>query len=126
VPGPGRRILLVDDDARVREMLREVITTLGYEVGVAERGDVGLTRFKEHPVDLVITDQMMPGMSGLQLAAEIRVLAPTVPIVLLTGYATEAAAGEARRLGVKILSKPVGAPALADALNAALGRQPTT
>jgi CheY-like chemotaxis protein len=121
---PGRRILLVDDDARVREMLREVITTLGYEVGVAERGDVGLTRFKEHPVDLVVTDQMMPGMSGLQLAAEIRVLAPTVPIVLLTGYATEAAASEARRLGVTILSKPVGAPALADALNAALGRQP--
>jgi two-component system, NtrC family, response regulator HydG len=121
VPTPKRRILLIDDDARVREMLRDVITAFGYDVDVAEEGQTGHSKFKQQQIDLVITDLMMPGVNGLQLAAELRILHPTVPIILLTGFATAAAAAEARRLGLTILSKPIGGPALKAAIAAAIG-----
>lgn len=117
---PKRRILLIDDDARVREMLQELITGFGYDVDVAEDGQAGLNKFKQQPVDLVITDLMMPRVNGLQLAAELRVLHPSVPIILVTGFATDAAAQEARRLGLRMVSKPVGATLLKAAIAAAI------
>lgn len=117
---PRRRILLVDDDTRVREMLRDVITSFGYDVEVAADGRAGLAKFELHPVDVVLTDFMMPGMTGLELAAHVRVIRPTVPVILLTGFATAAVVEEARRLGVTLMSKPIGTLALKAELAAAL------
>ena len=101
-------------------MLQELITGFGYDVDVAEDGQAGLNKFKQQPVDLVITDLMMPRVNGLQLAAELRVLHPSVPIILVTGFATDAAAQEARRLGLRMVSKPVGATLLKAAIAAAI------
>lgn len=112
---------MIDDDARVREMLRDVVTAFGYEVDVADDGRTGLTKFRQRPADVVITDLMMPGLDGLQVAAELRVSHPTVPIILITGLAGDAAVQEARRLGLTIVYKPIGVPALQAAINAALG-----
>ena len=120
MPAPKRRILLIDDDARVREMLRDVIRTFGYDVDIAEGGRTGLMKFNQDPVDLVITDVMMPGVSGLQLAAELRALHPTLPIILLTGLVTGVAVQEAHRLGLTILFKPIRVPALKAAIEAAI------
>ena len=117
---PRRRILLVDDDARVREMLRDVIVSFGYDVEVAEDGRAGLAKFVLHPVDAVVTDHMMPGMTGIELAAHVRVVRPAVPVVLLTGFATAAVVEEARRLRVTLMSKPIGTLALKAELAAAL------
>lgn len=118
---PKRRILLVDDDVRVREMFRDVILAFGYDVDVAGDGRGGLDKFKEQPVDVVVTDFMMPGITGLELAAQVRLTHPVVPIILLTGFASAGVVEEARRLHATLMSKPVGALALKAALAAALG-----
>jgi len=107
-----RRILLVDDDARVREMFRDVMMAFGYDVEVAGDGRAGIDKFKEQPVDVVVTDFMMPGITGLELAAEVRVTHPVVPIIVLTGFASAGVLEEARRLRATLMSKPIGAPAL--------------
>jgi len=95
----SRRILVIDDDARVLEMLREVVTYLGYDVDVRQDGRTALTKFHDRPADVVITDLMMPGLDGLQIAAELRVLQPSIPIILVTGFAGEASIHAAQRLG---------------------------
>jgi CheY-like chemotaxis protein len=118
---PKPRILIVDDDARVRDMLRDVMATFGYDVDVAEDGRAGVEKFRERPVDVVVTDFMMPGITGLELAVHVRVIDPAVPIILLTGFATPAVLEEARRLRVTLLSKPIGTLALKAAIGAALG-----
>jgi len=118
---PKPRILLVDDDARVRDMLRDVMATFGYDVDVAGDGRTGVEKFREQPIDVIVTDFMMPGITGLDLAAQVRVVDPAMPIILLTGLATLAVLEEARRLRVTVLSKPIGTLALRAALDAALG-----
>jgi len=118
---PKPRILLVDDDARVRDMLRDVMATFGYDVDVAGDGRAGMEKFREQPADVIVSDFMMPGITGLELAAQVRVVDPAVPIILLTGLATSAVLEEARRLRVTALSKPIGTLALKAALGAALG-----
>ena len=112
---------MIDDDARVREMLRDVMTAFGYEVDVADDGRAGLIKFRQRPADVVITDLMMPGLDGLQVAAELRVSHPTVPIILITGFAGDAAVNEAHRLGLTIVYKPIAVPALKAVINAVLG-----
>jgi two-component system C4-dicarboxylate transport response regulator DctD len=69
---------------------------------------------------VVITDLMMPGLDGLQVAAELRVLQPRIPIILVTGFAGEASIHEAQRLGLRIVEKPIGVAALKAAIDAAL------
>ena len=113
--------MLIDDDARVREMLREVMTAFGCEVDVAADGRTGLTKFQQRSADVVITDLLMPGLNGLQVAAELRVLHSTVPIILITGFADDAAVHEARRLGLRVVYKPIGVRTLRAAIDAALG-----
>ena len=118
---PKPRILLVDDDVRVRDMLRDVMATFGYDVDVAGDGRTGVEKFREQRIDVIVTDFMMPGITGLDLAAQVRVVDPAMPIILLTGLATLAVLEEARRLRVTVLSKPIGTLALRAALDAALG-----
>ena len=118
---PKARILLVDDDARVRDMLRDVMATFGYDVDVAGDGRTGVEKFREQSVDVIVTDFMMPGITGLDLAAQVRLVDPAMPIILLTGLATLAVLEEARRLRVTVLSKPIGTLTLRAALDAALG-----
>jgi DNA-binding response OmpR family regulator len=116
----SRRILVIDDDARVLEMLREMVTYFGYDVDVRQDGRTALTKFHDRPADVVITDLMMPGLDGLQVAAELRVLQPRIPIILVTGFAGEASIHEAQRLGLRIVEKPIGVAALKAAIDAAL------
>src|SRR5215470_16445289 len=99
-------LLVIDDDKRVREVLREIIIGFGYEVEVAEDGAEGLVKFRQTRFQVVITDLVMPKLNGLQVAAAIRDLDPTVPVLLLTGSADRAAVDKARRLGLTILHKP--------------------
>ena len=65
------RILLIEDDASIAGGLKKELQVEGYEVGVAERGDTGLTQAKEQPFDVVITDLKMPGLSGLELIEQL-------------------------------------------------------
>ncbi len=83
------RVLLVDDDGRIRNVLQWVLTQAGFEVMLAESGDRALEMFCEgDSIDVILTDLEMPGMHGSELIRAIRRLDDRVPIVVLTGGAS--------------------------------------
>jgi CheY-like chemotaxis protein len=79
------RILVIDDQALVRDTIRVMLEFAGHEVVLAEDGGEGLAAFQERPFDLVICDIFMPSAAGLTTMREIRVLSATTPIVAMTG-----------------------------------------
>src|SRR5690606_26411977 len=117
----GGRVLLVDDDAEVAALVGEMLKHLGYQVTYAASARAALATLADQPrVDLVFSDVMMPGgMSGVDLAREIRSRAPGMPVLLTSGYA-DAARGPAAAEGVQVLAKPYGLEELAVALREAI------
>jgi CheY-like chemotaxis protein len=115
--GRHGQVLLVEDDAEVSAVTIELLTSLGFSVTHVESAEAALQALANSPrLDVVLSDIMMPGgISGLQLAREIRRRQPGLPVVLITGYAEAAAEMEDGEF--KILLKPFGL----DALSAALG-----
>jgi DNA-binding response OmpR family regulator len=93
------RILLIEDDAGASSALRKVLQAEGYGVDLAERGDDGLARAKSAPFDLVLTDLMLPGMSGLEIAAGLRAAKPKLPIIMMTAHGTTDTAIKVTKLG---------------------------
>ena len=84
---PGsRRILVVDDEEDVRRVICDLIKVDGYQVADVPNGDEALAMATGSGVDLVLTDLMMPGMSGWQLLRALKQAKPQLPVVLLTGY----------------------------------------
>ena len=83
------KILVVDDDPNIREVLTVLLGSEGYVVDQAENGEIALEKIKEHKqVDLVILDIMMPGMSGVEVCAKIRETS-SVPVLFLTAKSQE-------------------------------------
>jgi two-component system response regulator FlrC len=80
------RILIVEDERDVLDMLEEVLTGEGHTVITALDGKAGLDCFQRQPVDIVLTDLNMPGISGLEMASRIKKINPSVPVMLLTGW----------------------------------------
>ena len=76
---------MIDDDASLRECLATFLKVAGYLVEEAESGTEGMRRLAASPVDVVLTDLMMPGLSGWEVAQAARMLRPGLPIVLMTG-----------------------------------------
>jgi signal transduction histidine kinase len=109
----GARILLVEDEAMVRDITAEYLRRRGYHVQEAQDAPAALDLFRAAPdFDLLITDVGLPnGMNGRQLAGIIRETAPTLPILFITGYAG-AAGTDQLDPGMKILTKPFTLPAL--------------
>jgi CheY-like chemotaxis protein len=82
----GKRILYVDDNSAARDSAAALLSCLGAVVDVAVDGPSGLARFDEDRYDAVVTDMTMPGMDGLQLTTEIKRQAPTMPVLLVSGW----------------------------------------
>jgi CheY-like chemotaxis protein len=118
---PGTLVLVVEDDPRVSRATLGALEELGYRTLAAGSGAEALALLEANPkVALVITDVMMPEMTGTELAAAIRPLYPELPILFVTGYVGEA--GDAAELaGGDVLRKPFTVAALANAVAAALG-----
>lgn len=114
--GRGERILFVDDDPVVTRAGLIALDRLGYvAVGETKALDA-LARFQQAPhlFQLVITDQTMPGLTGLELAARIRALRPDLPVVIASGYSTALPEEQIQASGVKeVLSKPYSTTRLA-------------
>jgi CheY-like chemotaxis protein len=120
----GRRseiILVVEDEARVREMSVEALRELGYKVLAADGGHAALALIEQHPkIGLLFTDIVMPGMSGRELAAAVGRRRPDLPILFTTGFAREAAS-EGRDSDA-VLHKPFTTLQLARKIREALDR----
>ena len=86
-PRPGARILVVEDDDFVRDSMVESLQALGHTVAQASNGEAGLRELERSQPDLIITDYLMPGMTGADLVRRARVLLPDVPMIIATGYA---------------------------------------
>jgi CheY-like chemotaxis protein len=99
------RILLVDDNANGLAARKTVLKELGYEVLTSTSGADALEQFAAQPVDLVVTDYKMPRMDGLELISRLRGQAPTLPIVLLSGFAETLGLGEASTGADVVLQK---------------------
>jgi DNA-binding response OmpR family regulator len=124
------RILLVDDNIDFRNVLTMVLKGDNHEVICAGNGNDALSSFNTMPVDLVITDLVMPDKEGLELIMELRRLSPTVKIVAMTGggpQRAEAYLSLARAFGVvKTLFKPFPSDVLLSTVDFALGPQPVS
>ncbi len=122
-PAPSRpRILVVDDEASIREMLSKTLTLAEYDVELAPDGRSALERLRLGPFDLLITDLKMPGLDGLTVIQEAKRLHPTLPVIIITGFSSEASAIEAVNLGVSgYLTKPFRVPRVLAAVAKALG-----
>jgi CheY-like chemotaxis protein len=108
------RILAVEDEPEVLDVLRAMLTAAGHTVFTAASGREALDLHEREPVDLVITDLGMPGMTGLALAAEIK-RRRAVPVLLLTGWADELDAATAPSVDL-VVPKPFTRERLFDAL----------
>ncbi len=93
------RILVVDDEAKMRRLLEMALTGLGHTVVQAEDGEAALARYAEEPFDLVLTDLRMPRLDGLGLLRALRGRGEEVPVVVLTAHGSIESAVEAMKLG---------------------------
>ncbi len=94
-----KRILIVDDEAKMRRLLELSLKNLGHETVQAADGGAALTAFDEAPFDLVLTDLRMPRMDGLQLLRALRERGEDVPVIVLTAFGSIESAVEAMKLG---------------------------
>ena len=93
------KILVVDNEARMRRVLQMMLEGSDYEVDLAEGGEKALARLKDSAFSLVITDMKMPGMSGLALLKEIKKVDEGIPVIVMTAYGTIPTAIEAMKAG---------------------------
>jgi DNA-binding NtrC family response regulator len=101
------RILIVDDDRAFRVSTAALLTDEGYEVDAAPGGDVGLAKLREDRYDLLLLDLKMEGRTGLSVLEELRRTGQSIPVLMLTGYATIDSAVQALKLGADdYLTKP--------------------
>jgi two-component system response regulator PilR (NtrC family) len=103
----NRRILVVDDDSSIRNMLAIVLKKAGFDAICAENGEAALEKLNKDSFDLVISDIKMPGISGIELLKKIKALNAEVPVIMITAYASANDAVEAMKLGAEdYITKP--------------------
>jgi excisionase family DNA binding protein len=125
---PSRsRILIVDDEPAVRDLLAKTLQSADYEVDTAPDGHTAIEYLDARGYDLLITDLRMPGMDGLSVIREGRRRSAGLPVIVITGYSSEASAIEAINLGVSgYLTKPFRLPRVLQAAARALGEPEPT
>ena len=115
-----KRVLVIDDEALARELIRRILEKEGYEIAEAVNGEQGVESFKGRPCDLVITDLIMPVKNGINTILEIRQLVPDLPILAVSGggaIAKERYLNAAGYIdGVTTLAKPFTRQQLVDAV----------
>ena len=117
-----QRVLVVDDEASIRDLLSKTLALAEYDVDTAPDGTTALDRMRAFSYDLLIADLKMPGMDGLTLIRQAKRIKADLPIIIITGFSTEASAIEAVNLGVAgYLTKPFRVPQVLAAASKALG-----
>jgi PAS domain S-box-containing protein len=125
IRGRGERLLWIDDEELLANLGRETLTALGYEVEATTSPEAALALVRADPsrFSLVMTDQTMPGMTGLLLASLIRAVRADLPIILMTGHSLSITAQRTEAAGIcQVLVKPINVTTLASAVHRALSR----
>jgi CheY-like chemotaxis protein len=118
---PKARVLAIDDQQVILDLISAMCQSLGYEVTTASTGEEGVRLASQVSFDIVLTDLAMPGMSGLEVARKIRSMHPQVPIILVTGWEVKVAPGELEASGVtEVLYKPFRIEQLTDLIRSAI------
>ena len=103
-----RKILLAEDDDSLRRFLCKALERAGYEVCACPDGETAVEALDDGPWDLLLTDIVMPGIDGIEVAREAAARQPGLQIMFITGFAAVAlSAGDRAPAGAKILAKPV-------------------
>jgi signal transduction histidine kinase/ActR/RegA family two-component response regulator len=125
--GRGQTLLVVDDEASLVALAEELLTDLGYRVVPFNDPLLALEALRENPqrFDAVITDEVMPRLSGTQLTEALRVFAPALPVLLISGYAPQLGSRAALAGVTRVLGKPLQRAELAHALAQLLGVTPS-
>lgn len=123
-PGGGQTVLLVEDDDNVRELVALMLRRANYQVLEAPSPDKALVLLDTagSKVDLLLTDLVMPGMNGIELAASVRAVRPGTPVLLMSGYTAGTLPGDASLPpGVSLIRKPFARTSLLGSVEQALG-----
>jgi len=119
---PGRNILLVDDDDSLLESLSESLTLLNksFNISTASSAEEAVDHFQCNPIDLLITDLILPGISGLELAEQLHSFNPRVKSIMITGYGSDQILSSAEKFGcIAHLNKPFALTELVSHINSA-------
>jgi DNA-binding NtrC family response regulator len=123
----SRKVLVVDDDSVVGHSINRVLSEQGYQVREALSGIEALEELGHQTYDLVFTDLRMPGMDGLDMASRMKKSHPEMPVVVITGYGTEANESKARDIGVSgFLRKPLSPESIIENANRAMREREET
>lgn len=118
-----KKILIVDDEVALREVLRYTLDLLGYEVFIAGNGAAGLSMFTKNPgIEVVISDVNMPYMDGIDMICNITKINSQVHCIVMTGYPSQKKLIECRerKILASVLEKPFTVPAIQRAVEEAL------
>ena len=114
-------LLIVDDEVRILAALRRTLRREGYEILTAETTGRALELLERYPVDLVLSDQKMPGMSGVELLAEAKRMRPAAARILITGWTEAVPKAEMESVGIEaLIAKPWDDGQLKECLRRAL------
>src|SRR5579871_4212832 len=121
-PAPGS-VLIIDDEAEIRESLQTLLELEGYTVETAESGAQGLARLAEQPFDLVLLDFALPQRNGIEVLRDIRERDPQRSVIMITAYGTVENAVNAMQAGaVNFIQKPWDNEKLLADIRACIGR----
>lgn len=123
----GSRVLIVDDEAVIRDGLKRVLEGQNFSVDTCASGYRAIEILQQREFDLIITDLKMPGMSGIEVLKSVRALQPDIPVILITGYATIDTAVEAMKNGASdYISKPFAPDLLLEKVQNSLRQRSTS
>ncbi len=94
-----RRVLVIDDEPIIHDVLSQLLASEGYEVGLAASGEEGVQAYSDQPFNLVLLDLLMPGLGGLETLTALRRIDPQAVVIIITAYASVETAIEAMKNG---------------------------
>jgi DNA-binding NtrC family response regulator len=120
-----KKAIVIDDEQIVLDSVSQILIDEDYEVDVSLSGREGLDWAIERPYDIVLTDIRMPDIGGMRVLRDIKRIKPSLPVVIITGYATAKSAVQAMKLGAAdYIEKPFEPEQLLEAVSRALGISP--
>jgi DNA-binding NtrC family response regulator len=115
------KVLVIDDEANLRKVLAALLRRDGYDVTIAEDGEMGLAEFQKNGADAVITDLVMPKLGGMEVLRAVNAVDPEVPVIIITAHGTVDSAVEAIKLGAfDYVTKPFDQTELSNVLAKAI------